>query len=196
MLKNILLSICLSLFATVAFAQIDFSYLGHLGTHPGAKIGIQVPYKKTNIEKQRKRRVKIKYKEKLLTLDAGFYHLPNTHTGTFIQAGWGYRRTKQRGFKLETFFNTGYWKVYNAGTTFEVSNNGFVSEVERAARGYWLLGWSWGFGRDLSIYKDRPFAWHIRPGISLQLPYNTTVNVLPMLEAGVTVYFRKNRFRR
>ena len=46
-----------------------------------------------------------------------------------------------------------------------------------------------GFGRDLQDKRGLPMAWHVRPTLYLQAPYNTTAVPNLALETGVTWSF-------
>ena len=103
-----------------------------------------------------------------------------------------WRKVRNRGGKFEAAMSLGLVNRFNIGKTYAVSEDGEVKSSFWDSRFYFMPTLSLGFGKDhLFAKKSRPFAWHLRPNVSLWMPYNTTVVPAMGLELGVSLYLDK-----
>lgn len=187
-MRYILLALTLFIGLPSTYAQLEVSYWGNTITRPGLQLAFEVPLGNQQAQGRNQKRL---FKGHLLRLEAGRYLQPRTHTNSFLGLGWQFRTIRQRGFKFETGVTLAYSRIKNKGATFEDIGNGQIEQVPNAGRGYFLAKYAIGMGKDLRARNGRPLAWHIRPSLAIQLPYNTTVNVLPAIELGISYYFGK-----
>ena len=171
---------------------ISFAYFGHNAIHPGLKLEAEFPLWYNSREKQKKNRVKTKYRFLMVGVNSGFYTHASNHTGMFFNITGGYRKISRKTFKFETLIQPGFLRAFNAGETYEVQDDGSVKEIARAGRNYAQFGVSVGIGQSF-LPNEFPFAWHIRGGSNLQMPYNTSINIFFTLEAGITWLFKEKQ---
>jgi hypothetical protein len=171
---------------------LSVSYFGHNGIHPGLKIAAEYPVWFGNSERQKQRRLKTIHRTLLVGANIGFYNHNQNHTGLIFDVSYGYRKLSRKTFKFEALINTGYLRTFNAGETYEVQDDGSVKQIKSAGRNYGIIGLAIGLGQYFPTIK-RPFAWHARPGLTFQGPYNTSFNLFFTFEVGVTYNFKKGK---
>lgn len=172
---------------------INISYFGNFARKQGLKFGIEYPLSfKTKTKKKEKNngqiKVKIKEKEFFLTGNLGIYNQNKNHLGLFLNSEIAYRKISTKGWKAEFLLGMGYLRTFNSGETFEVIN-GNVERVFGAGSNRFIPSFSFGFGRDLTRVKKKPFAWHFRPTVFFETPYNTWFNPTVSIELGITYHF-------
>lgn len=162
---------------------LSISYFGNNIFRPGLKLAIHpFPWGNPAVEERPKRF------QFLHTTSIGFFSTPKTNTSIFATTEPGMRLSTRGGFRFEGFLGAGYMRIFNSGTTYEVSETG-IEKVPLASRGYFLAHLTLGIGKDLYPKRGLPMAWYIRPSFYLLTPYNAGINVLVNFELGVTYHF-------
>ena len=156
-------------------AVITLSYFGEYLGHPGFKAGFEKPL--WGAYRPGKRHGQLLAAANL----GGYYHKGN-HTGLFTSGDLGYRFTTRGGFKLETFLGAGYHRSFVDGPVFAVSPDAGVQQKRLVGQHTLLISWSIGVGKAL---KNSPISWHIRPGVMVRTPHNSTVLPHIFVETGI-----------
>ena len=186
MIKNLSMVI-LFMFRLCIFGQeqenkmlpISVSYYGDNLIHPGLKVGTTYTFKsyqKFKVRRLNKRQIKmgnkIKYKQLMIMGSVGGYSHPNNDIGLFMNTGFGYERVKSgKGNLFGVNLELGYLRTFNRFKTLSVNPAGGIELVSLAGQNSVMLTLSPVFGRDLSIRRDIPLKWYVKPGIQL-LKYN------------------------
>lgn len=170
---------------------INVSYFGESITHPGLKVGIEHSLWENSFQKTTSKGNQFNKKQSLfLSSNVGFYHHRRFHTALFVNGELGYRKVKKRGFKAEMLVGVGIMRTFLSGNTFSVLENGEI-ELQRGAGQYGFMpSLAVAFGKDLSFTKNRNWAFHIKPSIYFQVPYNHTILPHFALETGITYAFK------
>lgn len=172
--------------------MIHVSYFGATATHPGLKVGLQHTLHRKDFEKFKRsgREVK-KRKELLVTYHVGFFHHPRFNTTVFVNGEFGFRRVHKNGNKFEALLGIGALRTFLGADTYLVQDNGQVKRVRGAGQWGILPSLAIGFGKDLGFTKNKVWAYHLRPSVYFQIPYNHTFLPHFVLEAGVTYRLSK-----
>lgn len=180
------------LFATVnANAQrksskqfdLSISYFGNTLTKPGLKVSTTPFIWGSPAVEDNSKRFRF-----LHQVSMGFFVSPRTNTSLFATTEPGIRLSTRGGFRFESFLGAGYMRIFNAGTTYTVTEEG-IEKVPLASRGYFIGHLTLGIGKDLFLKKGKPIAWHLRPSFYVLTPYNAGINILVNLELGITYTF-------
>jgi hypothetical protein len=189
-----LLLVAMSFLAQAQTEKIEMSsnikgaYMGSI-IYPGFKVGIERPYK--HIEKMKKNG-KVITKDRLLSLNLGFYHHPTFHDNLYLLLERTRRRTTPKGFFVETSPGIGISRTFLGGTTYNVSDAGEVSKKTAAGYTYAMVSLAGSLGYDFSKKSDnRPYAVYLKPSLFLMFPYNSFLYARPTVELGV-IYKPKN----
>lgn len=179
-----------------AVPELQIAYYGEFMFHPGAKVGLSLPFSEWTKERpqQTKRRGKyaiVKQKEFRLGSNLSFYNIPRNHTGYLLNAELTYRRSKFYSFRpekkgqLEYAIGLGYFRYSLHGTTFrpdggsfkEINGNGgaFMPSV--------ALSWGGNFR-----WKDgRNGRYFIKPVLLAEIPFGTGLQLITVVEAGIAI---------
>ena len=155
---------------------LTLSYFGEFIGHPGFKAGLNVPIAGKHQPGKR-------HSLLLAGANLGSYYHRGNHTGIFIEAELGYRWTTKGGFKVETFISTGYHRSLIDGPVFSVDSEGTVVRERFAGQNTLATSWLLGIGKQL---KNSPIGWHIRPGLMIRTPHNSSILPHLFIETGIT----------
>lgn len=174
----------------------NYSYLGEMGTHPGFKVGMErhlTGFKSTKTIQRKSGDPRIKERTRIFffTVNAGTYYHRNNNLGMLVNSEIGYRKIRAQGLKSEALLGIGYIQNFWPGTTYQVQADGSITSRTFTSNGGFSTHFSLGFGRDLTFIRDRRWAWHFRPTVLWQLPYNTGIVTRFFLELGITCQFSK-----
>ncbi len=188
MTKNLLLIVAImAFFCLKADAQnLKLSYNSSL-IYPGAKVGYEVPLTTKTIEKiKRSGKKKIFTRERLLSVNAAFYHHENYHDNLYVTAGISFRRTKPSGFFFEFSPELGVSLTFIDGTTYAFDENNDLEIQKTNGYFYPLLSVGGGFGYDFSVKKELPVAVFTKLNMLTLYPYNSGFNLRPTFELGIS----------
>ena len=159
--------------------QLRVAYFGETVTHYGLKVAYEYPII-SRIKTRNSAR-----KEFLFTPGLAVYNHPDNHVGVILSPELAYHRTGRRGGTFEVGISNSYFRYFLAGKTFEADENGGFRRVKMAGRGAYLPTVSVGFGRDLSIRKNRSLAWYAKLNLMQQRPYNASTLMRFGIECGI-----------
>jgi len=188
MIKNLLLFVAImAFFCPKSDAQnLKLSYNSSL-IYPGAKVGYEVPLTTKYVEKvKRSGKKKIFTRERLLSVNAAFYHHDNYHDNLYVTAGFSFRRTKPSGFFFEFSPELGVSRTFIDGTTYAFDENDAMEIHKSNGYFYPLLSVGGGFGYDFSVKKELPFAAFTKLNMLTLYPYNSGFYFRPTFELGVS----------
>jgi hypothetical protein len=164
--------------------NMKLSYLATI-KHPGIAIGVDLPISKKEYYKNEKLK---KTKEQFLTSNLSYYYHKTFHSNFLLSVGYLYRRTNSHNWFFDVEPQIGLSRTILGGTTYEVDNNGNVSQNKFA--GYWYFNSQLAFsiGKDFSKQaKPIPLKLFLRPNLLLMLPYNNYIYVRPTIELGIRI---------
>jgi len=167
----------------VANSSIRVSYMGSV-TYPGFKVGYEMPYKQTQVFKERRTGVKTITKERSLNVNFGMYHHPTFHDNYFLQAEWNFRRQKSKGMFYEFSPGMGASRTFLTSATFNVDDSGDVYKVPVAGNYFALLSISGSAGYNFSVNGNLPGKIFVKPGFIFLFPYSKLAYARPTVELG------------
>ena len=180
MKTTIIIFACTLALAASSYAQqtrinAGGGYFGQTLTHPGIVL---------EIEAERA------FSEKAtlpVRLDLGFYSHPRNHSGLFLDVNYGFRRYFKSGFYLEESIGFGILETFlSSDGTYEVNENGTVTEVSPANPPDFMPSITLGLGYDLTKgAENRNLIW-IRPKLYWQFPHKTSSQYMVALQVGFT----------
>ena len=154
--------------------------------YPGIRIGIEIPVYSINLTKNTNDgRNKTIIKDRLISLNSGFYHHPGFHDNLYFNAEWTMRRTYKNRFFNDFSLGTGYSRTFLGGTTYKADKNGTVKIIKSAGYNYALIITGAGFGFDFSKSSGIPLSVFGKFDILTMFPYNSTIYLRPIIEAGL-----------
>jgi len=162
---------------------INGALLGSI-IHPGFKVGIERPYKFTQVDKLRIKRTKTFNKERYLSYSLGMYYHTNYHTNYFLQTEWIARRQKSKGFYIESSFGLGISRTFVNGATYIVTDNGEVEKVGLSGNWFGLASLGGSIGYNANLKKQKPYSIYLRHNWLIFFPYNGFVTPRPTIELG------------
>ena len=163
---------------------IRASYYGSL-IHPGAMIGLEVPYKSKRVDKGRGRSTKSFFRERYYSINTGFYHHEDFHTNAFLIGELQFRRQKAGGMFVEFAPGLGLSRTFLDGPAYHVNDKGNIDRIPAAGYFYGLFSLSYGMGYNFSLHSDLPVKTYFRTGAIVMAPYNTLFYFRPIVELGV-----------
>lgn len=152
--------------------------------YPGAKAGIEVPIKRVEIRKS-KRKKKHFFKAQFLTFNIGGYYHPDFHTNLYFTAGYTRRRTLKNGFFTQLSPELGYNRTFLTATTYQVNDDGQISKKKMAGYNHIMASFGLGLGYDWSVRKSKPIALYAKLNLLTAFPYNSTIYIRPATEVGI-----------
>lgn len=152
------------------------AYFGEFAGHPGFKAGAELPVMGRHRPGKRHGLV-------LATANLGTYYHKGNHTGIFASSELGVRFITKGGFKLETFLGVGYHRSFIDGPVFRVNDAGVVSRQRFSGQNTLMTSLTFGLGHQQT---NGPLAWHIRPGLFIRTPHNSSILPHVFIETGVT----------
>lgn len=203
-MKKIVLLFFLSLTSSLAFAQeyggavpeLQVSYFGEFIFHPGAKVGISLPFSEwTKLRQQQsKRRGEysiVKQKELRLGGNVGFYNIVRNHTGYFANVDLTWRRSKYYSYRpekkgqIELGIGLGYFRYRLHGTTFTPNGDSF-DEINGNG-GAFLPSFLFGYGGTFRYQGERNARYFLRSSFSAEIPFGYAFQFITALEAGIAI---------
>jgi hypothetical protein len=159
------------------------SYMGSI-VYPGFKIGIERPYKITQVNILKKKRTKTFYKERYLGFSLGMYYHPTFHTNFFLQSEWQIQRQKSCGLYYGFAPGLGISRTFYDGATFRIDDNGNILKVPLAGNFYGLASLSGTIGYNFAFKTETNLKVYLKPSVILMFPYNKIVYFRPTFEIG------------
>ncbi len=166
------------------------SYLGAL-ISPGGKIGLEYPYKWKEIEKYKRGRTIVHYRERYIVLSLASYYQAGFHTNMMLHAEWTFRKQRSRGFYFDYSPVIGISRTFTDGTTYSVDDFGNVSVVKFGGDYYGILGASISLGYNFSMKSDIPMKMFLKPSLLVLFPYSNIIYPRPTLEIGLSYNLKK-----
>lgn len=167
--------------------RLNLSYFGVYATHPGLKLGIERNFWTHHVEKTRRNgNVKTRYRALFYTGNVGFYHHAGNHSALFLNAELGYVRGRTQRNKVGLLVGAGWMRTFLDGEVYEPNGGEAIAEIRGAGNSYFMPSLAFYLGEDLSEKRGIPIAWHLKPTVLFQLPYNASFNLQPALEMGLT----------
>jgi hypothetical protein len=162
-------------FTMLAFGQvkkpdvISISYYGEMITHPGFKISADFDIKEWDKTKATKKdSSKTINKNLILSPTMGLFYHKRYQTGLFFIPEIKYKRQNPKGRFYEVGIGSGYFRTF-IPNTYEVNSNGAVNKTN-ASYNYFASNFFISFGKDLSIKKNLPIAYFIKPQFMYAVP--------------------------
>jgi hypothetical protein len=176
---------------------INISYFGINATHPGLKVGVEVPFWERLKEKEKRNgNIRLKQRDLFVTSNVGFYHHQQNHSALFLNSEIGYRKTRNKRNQVGVLVGVGYMRTFLSGTTYQTSDSGTPEPIKLAGNSYFMPSFSFFLGEDLSERRGIPITWHLKPTVFFQTPYNHSFNVQAALELGITYQFKSFGIKR
>lgn len=148
---------------------VSISYFGEMITHPGLKLSADFNMKDWDKTKSSKKdSSKIIHKSLIISPTLGFYYHRRYQTGLFVMPEVKYKRQNRKGAFYEFGVGLGYLRTF-ISNTYEVSVNGEVRKVS-AGHNYFATNYFISFGKDLSVKKNLPIAYFIKPQFMYAVP--------------------------
>ncbi|MBS4013150.1 MAG: hypothetical protein KGZ97_05240 [Bacteroidetes bacterium] len=169
---------------------IRASYVSAL-LSPGGKIGLEYPYKYREIEKYKRDKTIIHYKERYIVISLGSYYQQGFHTNLMLQAEWTFRKQRSRGMYFDYSPVIGLSRTFIDGTTYSVDDSGNVSVVKYAGDYYGILGASISLGYNFGMRSNRPIKMFLKPSLLVLFPYSNMIYPRPTIELGLSYSFKK-----
>jgi hypothetical protein len=179
---------------------LNVAYYGIMTFHPGIKLGVDYPIlrlvnKRQNgflhdiglMRKQSTVRWQLWLSGNIMT-----YHHKKNHVGLLLIPELTARRISHSGWYADISLGTGYAR-YFLPTTYQVSNNNTVEQVNNAGRTYVALTFAPAFGLDRSIKKANAARWYMKPNLLLLMPYNQAITLNYAFEFGVGIRLNKSK---
>jgi len=160
------------------------AYIGAI-SYPGFKIGIESPYKVKQTDRIKKKGTRSTYVERYVLLNLGMYHHKTFHTNYYLMAEWQMRIQFGRGFYIEYSPALGGSRTFLAGKTYEVDNDGNITDVPYSGYYYAAAGFGGGGGYNFGLKRKSPFKIYLRSNLIVLYPYNSFIYPRHTLEAGL-----------
>lgn len=165
---------------------VKAALLGSL-IYPGFKVGLELPYKITRIEKTKKWGEKIILKERYWTGNLGFYHHPTFHDNFFLLLEKQNRRQKRSGWFTESAIGVGYSHTFLGEETYEVSQEGLVQKKSLAGHNHAVFSMSLGGGYNFARLHHSPVKVFGKLSLLTLFPSNSFFTLRPTAEIGVVL---------
>ena len=159
---------------------VSFSYFGETITHPGFRLGVD--YSLKEYEKI-KRSGKISYRSFLFTPSTGMFYHKGYQTSAFVLAEFSYKRMNENGRFFSVGIAPGYLRTF-IPNSYAIKADGVIEKIT-TGNNYFLGDISLTFGKDLSINKDIPIAYYVKPQFLKAIPSASNATNYFALELGV-----------
>lgn len=170
--------------------SVSVSYYGEMITHPGLKMSANYSIKDWEKDKRTKKGAqKIISKNLIVSPALGFYYHRRYQTGLFVIPEAKYKRQNEKGAFYELGIGLGYLRTF-IPNTYEVNESADINKTA-AGHNYFATNYFVSFGKDLSIKRNLPLAYFIRPQFMYAIPNFPKGTGYFALELGVT-YRLKN----
>ena len=190
-IKGILLSILAGL-SFIAMAQnnpyapvpgLRASYMGSL-IYPGFTVGVEKPFKITEVKKLRSKGLKTIYTEQYWGAGLAMYHQPYFHTNYMLQASWMHIVQKTSGLYFETGLGLGLSRTFINSATYKVNDDGNVEKVPVPGNFYGVLNLGRGIGYNFSMKQNKPLKAFVKFDGMIFFPYQKFLYLRPAIELG------------
>jgi hypothetical protein len=173
----------LFMYSSLAAQQVPMQYsLGYTSSlvYPGLRAAVYAPVRiVTHIHGS-----KTLLKSRWISPSLAWYRHPGLHDNLYLTAAWVMRRTTRSGVFTEFSPGLGISRTFVSGVTYDVS--GGTPVLRRSAGyGYPLAMVGGGIGYDGSQRWQKPVALFLNAHLLTMYPYNSTVFLRPVLEAGL-----------
>jgi hypothetical protein len=159
--------------------RYNASYYGNNLWNPGLKVGAAYVFRETHFDgKVKSGKEKHKMHQFMVTGDFGFFWDPKDFTAVFTYFGVTYRKTNTKGFNYN--FGLSPAALYRSflPETWEVDDEGSVSQVTLPGRFYYAPTLIMGIGKKMK--EGKMFnAWFMNLNIMTLIKYNA--NMMPLL---------------
>lgn len=171
------------------YAPMYVSYYGNFITHPGIKLGFD--WNLFMIEKTKENRKQIKTIRKILlvTPNIAFYSHKASHKGLFLSTDLAWRRYSKNLFYSEISLGIGYFRKFNSGETWEMNDDGTVTNIGGTSRGYFAPSVSFAFGKHFTLKNATPISVFTKLNTNAINGYNATTVPEFSLELGARITF-------
>lgn len=180
---TLIVSNCLAQFKNLE--SVSISYYGEMIIHPGVKICADYNLKewdKTKITK--KDSSKTINKSLLISPAFGFFYHKRYQTGLSIIPECKYKKRNKKGGFYELGIGLGYFRSF-IPNTYEVNSSGEVNKTI-AGHNYFASNYFVSFGKDLSVKKNLPIAYFIKPQFIYTVPNFPSGTGYFALELGIS----------
>ncbi len=169
---------------------LRISYFGNQVVYPGISVGAeQRIWRRENEKEKRNGKTKFRRRGWYAAGDLVLWSQPQSYSTQLLRGGMLWRKTWNRGFRVDAGLYAGLANRFNRGRTYNVDPSGDVSIKRWDSRFYFLPTLAFGIGKDYFYGRSfRMVTWHLRPNIGFWMPLNTSVVPLLALEAGVGIY--------
>jgi hypothetical protein len=156
-------------------------------------IGLQVGIGKNLVHKElhkikNQSKEKITTKDKILSLDVGYYYQPGLHHHWFLTGAFHIKRTGQKGFYTEFSPLLGVSRTFLSDEKYEVNSAGVVTQKKLAGNWYVTSGFSVGGGKTFAENKNCFFKdVHLKLFTQVFYPQFGFVVIKPSLQIGTSV---------
>jgi hypothetical protein len=163
------------------------SYYGNFLTHPGIKMGLDWNLFMIEKTKEKRRRPKTIRKVLLVTPAISYYTHNASHNGLLASTDLAWRRYSKNLFYREISVGVGYFKRYNAGDTWDVMEDGAVTNVGASSRGYFSPSVSLSLGKRFNKQDPSPISVFTKLNSNLLVDYNASMSVELSVELGLRI---------
>ena len=184
LLCSTLLASTLTLVVPDSIDTWNTSYVAQ-GVRPGVLVGLEFPMHEIERTKQRRRGPRTIHREVLIEPTFSTWIHRGNHTPMTLDGRFRTRRTREDGRQRELFFGFGGTYAFNAGKTYSFSDDGTLKDSRLAGRSMWSVNYGFGYGRTFMQSDGTELAWHVRPTLTLWVPYNTGTGAVWSIEMGI-----------
>ena len=162
----------------------------------GARIGIGQVLSETEIHIFKKSgRQKVIFKDRILSINPGFYYQKYLHTNLFLTVDYAFVRRHRRGFYRTFAPLVGVSRTFLTATTYTVDDTGVVGQDKTAGDWRVMAGFTWGIGKRFNTVKPGVLRdIHLAVNVPFFYPNFRSVALKPSLQIGAA--FNLSRLRR
>ncbi len=164
--------------------SVSIAYFGETITHPGLRISV-------GYEKQLQTKIKTGKAEErsvlrsiVLRPSMGLFYHKHYQTGFFVLPETGYRRVNDKGTFTGFGVGIGYLRTA-VPNTYTLSASGDISRV-KTGNNHLVSSLYFVAGKDLSVRKNSPISWYIKPQIMQSVFSSNAGAGYFMLELGLS----------
>ena len=151
---------CLAQFKSLE--SVSISYYGEMITHPGLKVSADFNLKDWDKNKSSKKgALKTMNKSLIISPSLGSFYHRRYQTGLFFIPEVKYKRQNTQGGYCEFGVGAGFLRTF-IPNTYELNNRGEVNKTT-AGHNYFASSYFISFGKDLSVKKNQPIGYFIKP---------------------------------
>lgn len=121
----------------------------------------------------------------MVTPSVAFFTHPKTYNGLVINGDITYRTYGKKFFFKEVSLGAGYFTKFNYGDTWQVNDNGSVTNTGTRAVGYFAPSASIALGQRFTLKNETPLSVFTKFSSTVLMGYNATAVMEISLELGV-----------